>query len=41
LAFRFPIAADWIGRHIVCEYFVDGVASKTLSTIKRLAEAAP
>jgi len=41
LAFRFPIAADWIGRHIVCEYFVDGVASKTLATIKRLAEAAP
>jgi ribosome-associated toxin RatA of RatAB toxin-antitoxin module len=41
LAFRFPIAAEWLGKHIVCDYFVDGVASKTLATIKRLAEAAP
>ena len=41
LAFRFPIAAAWIGEHVVCDYFVDGVASKTLATIKRLVEAAP
>ncbi|HTW83123.1 MAG TPA: SRPBCC family protein [Candidatus Sulfotelmatobacter sp.] len=38
LAFRFPFAADWLGKHVVCDYFVDGVANKTLATIKRLAE---
>jgi ribosome-associated toxin RatA of RatAB toxin-antitoxin module len=38
LAFRFPFAADWIGKHVVCDYFVEGVARKTLAVIKRLAE---
>jgi ribosome-associated toxin RatA of RatAB toxin-antitoxin module len=38
LAFRFPFAADWIGKHVVCDYFVEGVAAKTLATIKRLVE---
>jgi hypothetical protein len=40
LAFDFPFAADWIGRHIVGDYFVHGVARRTLARIKTLAEAA-
>ena len=38
LTFSFPVAADWIGRHIVSDYFVHGVAAKTLARMKVLAE---
>jgi len=40
LAFRFPIASAWLGKHLVSDYFIDGIATKTLARIKRLAEAA-
>ena len=40
LAFRFPVAAQWLGRHLVSDYFVHGVARKTLVRIKTLAENA-
>ncbi|MGP6156435.1 MAG: type II toxin-antitoxin system RatA family toxin [Vulcanimicrobiaceae bacterium] len=40
LKFRFPVAADWLGEHVVCKFFVDDVARKTLARIKALAEAA-
>lgn len=38
LRFRFPIAGAWLGKHLVCGYFVHGVAAKTLARIKALAE---
>jgi uncharacterized membrane protein len=38
LAFAFPIAAAWLGKHVVSDYFIHGVASKTLARIKQLAE---
>jgi uncharacterized membrane protein len=38
LAFRFPVAAGWIGKHIVGDFFIHNVASKTLARMKRLAE---
>jgi ribosome-associated toxin RatA of RatAB toxin-antitoxin module len=38
LAFQFPIAAEWLGKHVVGDYFVHDVASKTLATMKRLVE---
>jgi uncharacterized membrane protein len=38
LAFAFPIAAEWLGEHVVSNYFIHGVAAKTLATMKRLAE---
>ena len=40
LAFRFPIAAAWFGKHLVSGYFIHGVASKTLARVKALAEGA-
>lgn len=40
LAFVFPVAADWLGEHIVANYFIAGVANKTLARMKVLAEAA-
>lgn len=40
LAFRFPFAAEWLGRHLVSGYFIHGVATRTLACIKQLAEAA-
>ena len=40
LQFDFPIASDWLGRHVVGGFFVDNVAGKTLARIKMLAEAA-
>ena len=40
LAFRFPVASEWLGQHVVCDYFVHDVAAKTLACMKRLAEAA-
>ncbi len=39
LAFRFPFAADWLGEHVVGDFFIHNVASKTLACMKRLAEA--
>jgi len=40
LEFAFPVAADWLGEHVVGGFFVDNVARKTLARIKALAEAA-
>ena len=40
LTFAFPIARSWIEKHIVCAYFIEGVAAKTLARIKAIAEAA-
>ncbi|GAC1305800.1 MAG: hypothetical protein NVSMB19_17490 [Vulcanimicrobiaceae bacterium] len=40
LKFAFPIAGDWIGEHIVGDFFVRDVANKTLARMKALAEAA-
>jgi ribosome-associated toxin RatA of RatAB toxin-antitoxin module len=37
--FAFPVAAPWLERHVVNDYFIHGVASKTLARFKRLAEA--
>jgi ribosome-associated toxin RatA of RatAB toxin-antitoxin module len=39
LAFEFPIASDWLGEHVVGNFFVRNVAGKTLACMKRLAEA--
>jgi ribosome-associated toxin RatA of RatAB toxin-antitoxin module len=40
LTFAFPVAADWLGTHVVGEYFIAGVARRTLRGMKRIAEAA-
>ena len=40
LQFLFPIAAEWLGKHLVSGYFVHGVAAKTLARMKQLAEQA-
>lgn len=40
LEFAFPVCAEFVGTHIVGEYFVAGVAQRTLRCIKRIAEAA-
>jgi hypothetical protein len=40
LEFQFPIAAAWLGEHVVGDYFIAGVAHKTLARMKVLAEAA-
>ncbi len=39
LEFAFPVAAAWLGRVLVSNYFVHGVAARTLARIKALAEA--
>ncbi|HEV3088805.1 MAG TPA: SRPBCC family protein [Candidatus Elarobacter sp.] len=39
LQFAFPFAAEWLGKHLVSDYFVHGVAAKTLERVKMLAEA--
>lgn len=39
LAFAFPVAADLIGEHIVGNFFIKDVASKTLARMKALSEA--
>jgi uncharacterized membrane protein len=39
LKFLFPVASEWIGKHVVSDYFVHGVAAKTLARMKVLAEA--
>ncbi|MEA2721778.1 MAG: hypothetical protein QOJ39_3642 [Candidatus Eremiobacteraeota bacterium] len=38
LTFLFPVAAEWLGKHLVSDYFVHGVAAKTLARMKQLAE---
>jgi len=40
LDFDFPIAAAWLGRAVVSDYFIHGVAARTLASIKAIAEAA-
>ncbi|HEX3466262.1 MAG TPA: SRPBCC family protein [Candidatus Elarobacter sp.] len=39
LRFLFPIASEWLGKHLVSDYFIHGVAAKTLARVKVLAEA--
>lgn len=39
LQFRFPIAAAWLGEHLVGRFFIDNVARKTLARMKGLSEA--
>ncbi len=39
LQFAFPFAAQWIGRHVVGDFFVRDVANKTLARMKALAES--
>jgi ribosome-associated toxin RatA of RatAB toxin-antitoxin module len=39
LRFRFPFAAEAIGEHVVGNFFIRDVASKTLARMKTLAEA--
>ena len=38
LRFRFPVAAEWLGRRVVCGFFIEHVAGRTLAAMKRLAE---
>jgi len=40
LQFRFPFIGQWIGEHIIGRFFIENIASKTLSRIKYLAERA-
>jgi ribosome-associated toxin RatA of RatAB toxin-antitoxin module len=39
LDFAFPVFAAFIGKYVVGEYFVAGVAKRTLARMKRVAEA--
>ena len=39
LRFAFPVAGEWLGRRLVSDYFIAGVAAKTLARIKLLAES--
>ncbi len=39
LNFLFPVAAEFLGKHLVSDYFVHGVAAKTLARVKTLAES--
>jgi uncharacterized membrane protein len=41
LDFQFPVASRWLGKHVVCDFFVRDVAGKTLAQMKRLAEGRP
>jgi len=38
LAFQFPIAREWLGEHVVGNFFIRDVAGKTLACMKQLAE---
>lgn len=40
LDFAFPIASDFLGKHVVSDFFVHNIASKTLRRIKSLVEDA-
>ena len=39
LSFRFPVAAEWLGQHVVSDFFIAYVATRTLRRIKALAES--
>lgn len=39
LDFAFPVASRIVEKHVVAGYFIDGIATRTLATFKRLAEA--
>jgi hypothetical protein len=39
LSFRFPFAAEWLGRHVVSDFFISYVAKRTLARMKSLAES--
>lgn len=39
LEFAFPVARAWLGQHVVGDFFVRDVASKTLARMKTLAES--
>jgi ribosome-associated toxin RatA of RatAB toxin-antitoxin module len=41
LAFIFPVAAEFLGKAVVGDIFIHGVAAKTLACMKALAEGAP
>ena len=38
LTFCFPIAADWIARHVIGDFFIKYIADQTLYRIKSIAE---
>jgi ribosome-associated toxin RatA of RatAB toxin-antitoxin module len=38
LNFTFPVASSYIEKHVIADYFIDGVAKRTLAHMKRLAE---
>lgn len=38
LSFQFPIASEVLGKYVVCGYFVDAIATRTLRRMKELAE---
>lgn len=38
LDFQFPVAREWLGRHVVSDFFIRDIAGKTLACMKRLAE---
>jgi ribosome-associated toxin RatA of RatAB toxin-antitoxin module len=40
LEFAFPVLGPFVGKSIVGEYFIAGVAAQTLGCMKRIAEAA-
>lgn len=40
VVFRFFVAQNAIEKYVVGEYFIDGVAGRTLACMKRIAEAA-
>jgi ribosome-associated toxin RatA of RatAB toxin-antitoxin module len=41
LNFRFPVAAEWLGKHVVSDFFIDYVVGRTLVRMKQLAEGTP
>ncbi len=41
LRFAFPLASEWLGKHVVSDYFVHGVAARTLARMKQLCEERP
>jgi len=38
LDFQFPIAREFLGKHVIGNFFVHNIATKTLGCIKQLAE---
>jgi uncharacterized membrane protein len=40
LRFQFPVAAEWLARHVVADFFIEYVARRTLACMKALSEAA-